>query len=254
VVNKGDSFRSRQSSLNSSIECLSQSSARSSQTSLRTQGGSETGVFSPEYRVLMLGGPGVGKSSICCQFLSSEHVNTYARVEDSVEKEVVVAVNGEESRVVFIDHQHGTMKLENLVMTYEPHAFLVVLAVDDISSLAIAERLMAGLVSSSSLDGRATILVANKSDLVRTREVKTSVGKQLAVKYNVKYIETSPGINHNIDELLVGIVTQIRLKEAGKDGKRSRVDKVLLKGGQMLDQLLSRHGNLAKSCSNLSVV
>ena len=84
--------------------------------------------------------------------------------------------------------------------------------------------------------GRAAILVANKSDLVRlipysmlsgrymflwqlvkdgssnvvvwmsgwdvtehltvvirTREVKTSVGKQLAVKYNVKYIETSPG-------------------------------------------------------------
>ena len=29
---------------------------------------------------------------------------------------------------------------------------------------------------------------------------------------------------------------------------------VLLKGGRMLDQLLSRHGNLAKSCSNLSVV
>ena len=57
--------------------------------------------------------------------------------EDSVEKEVVVAVNGEESRVVFIDHQHGAMKLENLVMTYEPHAFLVVLAVDDISSLGI---------------------------------------------------------------------------------------------------------------------
>ena len=115
--------------------------------------------------------------------------------EDSVEKEVVVAVNGEESRVVFIDHQHGTMKLENLVMTYEPHAFLVVLAVDDISSLSTvstcladcdadadadcnadcdadwmidqAERLLAGLVSGSNLVGRATILVANKSDLVR---------------------------------------------------------------------------------------
>ena len=75
------------------------------------------------------------------------------------------------------------MKLENLVMTYEPHAFLVVLAVDDISSLAIvstpvfpirqrwmnfqAERLLAGLVSGSNLVGRAAILVANKSDLVR---------------------------------------------------------------------------------------
>ena len=37
----------------------------------------------------------------------------------------------------------------------------------------------------------------------------------------------STGINHNIDELLVGIVTQIRLKQVGKEGeRRSRVDKV----------------------------
>ena len=28
-------------------------------------------------------------------------------------------------------------------------------------------------------------------------------GKSLAMKYGVKYIETSPGINHNVDELLV---------------------------------------------------
>ena len=107
----------------------------------------------------------VGKSSICCQFLSSEHVNTYARVgedprfedlktkeewyignvesfpEDSVEKEVVVAVNGEEARVMFIDHQYGAMKLENLVATYDPHAFLVVLAVDDVASLATVSAL-----------------------------------------------------------------------------------------------------------------
>ena len=29
-----------------------------------------------------------------------------------------------------------------------------------------------------------------------------SDGKSLAMKYGVKYIETSPGINHNVDELL----------------------------------------------------
>ena len=35
------------------------------------------------------------------------------------------------------------------------------------------------------------------------------------------------GINHNIDELLVGIVTQIRLKQAGQEeDRRTRVDKV----------------------------
>ncbi len=31
-------------------------------------------------RVLMLGGPGVGKSSLCSQFLSSDHINTYMSV------------------------------------------------------------------------------------------------------------------------------------------------------------------------------
>lgn len=37
-------------------------------------------------------------------------------------------------------------------------------------------------------------------------------GKNLAVTYDCKFIETSVGINHNVDELLVGLLTQIRLK------------------------------------------
>ena len=75
----------------------------------------------------MLGGPEVGKSSLCAQFLSSEHINAYDRVgedendnedtntdniaEDSVCKEVSVAVNDEEKRLVFVDHQHGDMSV-----------------------------------------------------------------------------------------------------------------------------------------------
>lgn len=34
----------------------------------------------------------------------------------------------------------------------------------------------------------------------------------MATSYDCKYIETSAGINHNVNELLVGILTQIRLK------------------------------------------
>ena len=66
--------------------------------------------------------------------------------------------------------------------TYEPHAFLIVLAVDDLSSLDTvsggkivldqlnsdqADYLLGRLESSGSLGGRAAILVANKTDLVR---------------------------------------------------------------------------------------
>ena len=65
--------------------------------------------------------------------------------------------------------------------TYEPHAFLVVLAVDDLGSLDTvstiawkeaeqadqADYLLGRLESSGSLVSRAAILVANKTDLVR---------------------------------------------------------------------------------------
>ena len=40
---------------------------------------------------------------------------------------------------------------------------------------------------------QVVILVANKADQVRSREIKSTAGKQMAVKYRVKYIETSPG-------------------------------------------------------------
>ena len=42
--------------------------------------GSVTSLTCPVYRVVMLGAQGVGKSAICSQFLSSDHVNTYENV------------------------------------------------------------------------------------------------------------------------------------------------------------------------------
>ena len=38
-------------------------------------------------------------------------------------------------------------------------------------------------------------------------------GRCLACAYRAKFMEISVVINHNVDELLVGILTQIRLKE-----------------------------------------
>lgn len=40
-----------------------------------------------------------------------------------------------------------------------------------------------------------------------------SDGKCLACTYRAKYVEVSVGINHNVDELLAGTLTQIRLKK-----------------------------------------
>ena len=109
-------------------------------------------------------------------------------------KEVSVAVNDAETRIIFVDHQHGDMsvrlatnfsefkpfnhQVENQLGTYCPDAFLVVLAVDDVTSLDQAERILAYLkiVGMLEPDCSPCILVANKTDLVRNRVVKSSGG------------------------------------------------------------------------------
>ena len=38
-------------------------------------------------------------------------------------------------------------------------------------------------------------------------------GKDLASSFDCKFIETSVGLNHNVDELLVGVLKQILLRQ-----------------------------------------
>ena len=80
-----------------------------------------------------------------------------------------------------------------MMETYSPHALLVVMAVNELYSLQLAEHILLYLKHLGTIQEKAVILVANKADLVRSREIKTAMGKELAVKYGVKYIETSPG-------------------------------------------------------------
>ena len=48
----------------------------------------------------------------------------------------------------------------------------------------------------------------------------------MALSFEAKFIETSVGIQHNVDELLVGVLKQVRLRGeqasmSGNNGKRS---------------------------------
>ena len=59
-------------------------------------------------------------------------------------------------------------------MTYSPDAILVVMAVDDRSTLDQADMILSYLRMSGHIDTKPVILVANKTDLVRSRTIKMS--------------------------------------------------------------------------------
>ena len=91
-------------------------------------------------------------------------------------------------------------------------------------------------------------------------------GKAAANTYNSKYIEVSAAIDLNIDELLVGVLKQIRLikkkyqkcKPSGKLGRHSnsfREKCCLLKAREnVLAKLFKGEQHASRSCDNLYVL
>ncbi|XP_034476076.1 auxin response factor 19 isoform X2 [Drosophila innubila] len=247
VVNRGDSLKSRRSrsnnsvaSSNSSTEHLTAAQQQQQQqqqqlqqqlqhgqqqlpaptsTSARTSLASsrESSTSNPgngPYRVLMLGGPAVGKSSLVSQFMTSEYLHAYdTSIDDeSGEKAVSVLLSGEESELIFIDHGYTDMTPDECLTNYDPHGYCVIYSAADRSSFSIAEQVLQVLWTNQNIAQKAVILVSNKADLARSRLVTSEEGKAMATAYDCKFIETSVGINHNVDELLVGLLSQIRLK------------------------------------------
>uniref|UniRef100_T1J511 GTP-binding protein RAD n=1 Tax=Strigamia maritima TaxID=126957 RepID=T1J511_STRMM len=166
--------------------------------------------------------------------------------------------------MLFIDHPSDEMSVENCITTYEPHAYVVVYSITDKTSFTVAEDILGYLWKGDYMRNKAVILVGNKTDLVRARIISSEDGKSLATAHDSKFIETSSGINHNVDELLVGILSQIRLKikracaeDAENTKKREKKPKyrgtsrtVSLRAKGLIRKLCKRDSK-SKSCENL---
>ncbi|XP_039283633.1 GTP-binding protein REM 1 [Nilaparvata lugens] len=261
VVNRGDSFRRRRSRSNSVLP----------------PGGHEGGPTAPEpppplspvhspdfssYQVAMLGAQGVGKTALVSQFMTSECINAYDRQRDTPseqEQSVCIMLNGEESELKFINMENKaeTDKTLNLA-----DAYVVMFSVIDKASFQKAEQELNRLLVGDFLRSKPAILVANKVDLVRTRAISTQDGKCLACTYRAKFIEISVGINHNVDELLVGILTQIRLKRQHGDKetggshwyKNRGMVRASMKARQMFTWIFGKEDSKFKNCENLHVL
>ncbi|XP_021943902.1 GTP-binding protein GEM [Folsomia candida] len=288
VVNEGDEVlprnsrrfiksnpSTRNSSRNSPISsscCNSNNSMESiySEISDTTSGDFFFGSEENRYRVVMLGHSGVGKSALVNQFMTSEYISTYdASLDDEFgERTISVQLDGQESELVFIDHPCSEMSPENSLATYNPHCCIIVYSITDRHSYAVAEEILRYLwqVETSS---KAVILVGNKCDLERAREVQVHEGKTLATTYSAKFIETSPGLQHNVDELLVGSLKQCRLRHSFHDNQRRKQRKSLKHkrkrnifsihelAWELLRKLVQAEDLLikkSKSCQNLHVL
>ncbi|OWF43337.1 GTP-binding protein GEM-like [Mizuhopecten yessoensis] len=268
IENRGDSFRRKSNSSIASAGSAKMTDRDQSCDQKRqripsdTSDGSTTGCSCASssstgyYRVLVIGDTGVGKSALANQFMTSEYMVNLDITSDELEGSGTVSVllEGEESTLEFIDSDdvdqgdQGNLNFD---------AYLAVFSVDSRASFDTAVEMLNQLRDTQGMD-RAMILVANKIDLVRRRMVSSEEAKRMAEHFHSKYAETSVTLNHNVDELLVGVLRQIRLKldpevvdksEASiADGQGRRKSK----GARgLLSRLFRKSSKQSSSCEDL---
>jgi len=254
VINRGDSFKRKNNSFNQKKR-----NAHCKQDIRRPPENEEPQLKS--YRVAFLGASSVGKTSIIDQFMSSEHTDVYERNEQDDQNDidieirtVSVDVNGEESKLDLIEPLCDNVRVNDVVEDQNPDCLVVVYSVDDSQSFSVAEEHLDWLTKNNYISTKPCILVGNKADLVRSRVLETNVGCDLAIKYAVKFTETSPGCGHHIDELLVGIVMQVRLNETGEKKSRThhKTIKETMKG--ILSLVTGKEEEKRRHCRNLNIL
>ncbi|XP_059619179.1 GTP-binding protein GEM isoform X2 [Phlebotomus argentipes] len=176
------------------------------------------------------------------------------------EQNISIILNGIESELNFLTWRGNKDELE------KADAFLVVYSVVDKASFSRAEQLISMLQDMDLVRSRGVILVGNKIDLARSRAVSAQDGKCLACTFRAKFIEVSVGINHNVDELLAGTLTQIRLKkehsllQGSREGssphwyKSRSVMRASMKARQMITWILGKEDSKFRNCENLQIL
>ncbi|CAF0842137.1 unnamed protein product [Brachionus calyciflorus] len=179
--------------------------------------------------VYVLGASTVGKNSLIKQFKTSEYRGIYEispnpQKEDEMNEGVSVMLDGVESKLQFVSMDIDMIKPNSLSeITNDNDAYIIVYSISDKSSFNVAFEILKA-IRSSEFKNQPVILVGNKSDLVRKRSISREDGRYLALRFGSKFVETSVAINDRIDDLLAGILKQIRLKEVAEKENKNDSD------------------------------
>uniref|UniRef100_A0A3B4ZPI8 GTPase KRas n=1 Tax=Stegastes partitus TaxID=144197 RepID=A0A3B4ZPI8_9TELE len=143
-----------------------------------------------EYKLVVVGAGGVGKSALTIQLIQNHFVDEYdPTIEDSYRKQVVI--DGETCLLDILDtagqEEYSAMR-DQYMRTGE--GFLCVFAINNTKSFEDIHQYREQIKRVKDSDDVPMVLVGNKCDLP-ARTVDTRQAQELARSYGIPYIETS---------------------------------------------------------------
>ncbi|XP_039371227.1 GTP-binding protein Di-Ras1 isoform X2 [Mauremys reevesii] len=187
---------------------------------------------SNDYRVVVFGAGGVGKSSLVLRFVKGTFRDTYIpTIEDTYRQVISCDKSVCTLQITDTTGSHQFPAMQRLSIS-KGHAFILVFSVTSKQSLEELKPIYQQILQiKGSVDTIPVMLVGNKCDETQ-REVETKEGEAVAKEWKCAFMETSAKMNYNVKELFQELLNleKRRNMSLNIDGKRSnkqkRTDKI----------------------------
>ena len=162
-----------------------------------------------EYKVVVLGSGGVGKSALTVKFVSGTFMEKYdPTIEDFYRKEI--EVDGAPSVLEILDTA-GTEQFASMRDLYikNGQGFVIVYSITSLQTFQDIRTMKESIMRVKGTDKVPMILVGNKCDLEHQREVSLSDSAQLADQWHCPCVEASAKNTKNVNEVFIEIVREM---------------------------------------------
>ncbi|KAM4755789.1 GTP-binding protein Rit1 [Corvus hawaiiensis] len=179
----------------------------------RPGGGGGAPGQSREYKLVMLGAGGVGKSAMTMQFISHRFPEDHdPTIEDAYK--IRIRIDDEPANLDILDtagQAEFTAMRDQYMRAGE--GFIICYSITDRRSFHEVREFKQLIYRVRRTDDTPVVLVGNKSDLTQLRQVSKEEGSALAREFNCPFFETSAAFRYYIDDVFHALVREIRRKE-----------------------------------------
>ncbi|XP_056639148.1 GTP-binding protein Di-Ras2 [Diorhabda carinulata] len=188
---------------------------------------------SNDYRVVVFGAGGVGKSSLVLRFVKGTFRESYIpTIEDTYRQVISCNKNICTLQITDTTGSHQFPAMQRLSIS-KGHAFILVYSVCSRQSLEELRPIFDVIreLKGPDLSQIPIMLTGNKCDeSAELREVSTSEGQAQATEWGVSFMETSAKTNHNVKQLFQELLNleksrNVSLQIGGKTNSRVAKDK-----------------------------
>jgi len=171
-----------------------------------------------EYKLVIVGGGGVGKSALTIQLIQNHFIDEYdPTIEDSYRKQVTI---DEETCLLDILDTAGQEEYSAMRDQYmrTGQGFLCVYSITSKGSFEEIASFREQILRVKDADKVPMVIVGNKLDLDSERVVTQQEGKELAASFGCPWMETSAKARIRVEDAFYELVREIRSEMRNQGG------------------------------------